>query len=148
MKSLREWKKVERRNIAKLGGMPTPNSGAIAGHKGDGRIGFDWRIEHKGTDKDHYRLTHATLSKLKKDSFSSGGTPLLMVYFRRHNRSFVAVPEYCWSDDTSGLLTMDTPLYMGPYEVPFKASVPEDNEVWVVVPDVMAQMRLSLAKKD
>jgi hypothetical protein len=136
------WKKIEQKAIEKLGGKSTPASGARPGQKADGHINFEWRVEHKGTDKDEFRINKSLLRKLESDCQESGGTPLLQISFRKYKRRLLVFPEYCLPD-TEGLEHFEFPFYAEPYDHNLIFCVEED-EYWILLSEDVAKVRLGL----
>lgn len=78
---------TEKSSASRIGGRCVPNSGAIAGMKGDiERIGpvsdqDDWLVEHKHTDKKSFRVSTNILEKIAGEAYKSNKKPALMVHF-------------------------------------------------------------------
>lgn len=61
-------------------GKRQPASGAIWGHKGDGKISGVLRMEHKETGKDRYPLKHAELLKIEREA-AGAEEPIMVLRF-------------------------------------------------------------------
>lgn len=61
-------------------GKRQPASGAIWGHKGDGKISGVLRMEHKETGKDKYSLKYAELLKIEREAAGSE-EPIMVLRF-------------------------------------------------------------------
>ena len=134
------WKKREKKIIQKYGGKPTPASGAKWWNKADGRIGSEWRVEVKGTNKEEFKVTKGILSKLLKDSTSSGGTPMLIVDFKKFNRQVVVTPDYTVKGEA---LDQGGPTTVEPYSHGYIFE--QDDRRWAVLSGELARHMFGLA---
>lgn len=75
--------KSERTAAAEIGGRQMPNSGALAGMKGDVKSP-EFLLEDKFTDKASYPLTLKVLKKAEQEAFQNRRKPLLRVTLQGH----------------------------------------------------------------
>ena len=85
----------EKRLAKKVGGLPTPASGAFWSRKGDVRS-KDLLIEHKWTGKDRYTIKAETLEKICTEAVLDGRTPVFAMDVG--GRSYVLMEEGDWID--------------------------------------------------
>lgn len=71
---------TESRLTKKLGGRQKPNSGALAGAKGDIEAGTTL-LECKSTTARSMKLEHAWLGKIAKEARDAGKTPAIAINF-------------------------------------------------------------------
>ena len=82
-RSIKEEKSVAKEIGAKL----TPQSGAKKFMPGDMYNG-EYLIEHKGTDKKNFTITHEILDKATKEAFLMSKTPVIIVTFQKSNLTY------------------------------------------------------------
>jgi hypothetical protein len=70
----------EARVAKKTGIRLTPNSGAMAGAKGDGRLP-GWAVEMKTTDKNSLAIELGWLVKITEEAAAAGLNPMLLFSF-------------------------------------------------------------------
>lgn len=68
----------ERNAAEEIGGLVMPNSGAIAGFKGDVKS-KDYLLEDKFTDAASYKLELSVLKKAEREAYQNRRKPLLRV---------------------------------------------------------------------
>jgi hypothetical protein len=89
----------ERRVMSDLGGRVQPASGALPGHKGDGRVLFRHRLEMKYTTRRSYTLTRQTLDKIRGECWGPE-RPALILEFKNNQGvtedSWAVVPYQDW----------------------------------------------------
>ena len=96
-------RKSERKVARKLGAKLTPNSGAVAGAKGDMHLG-DFLIEAKSTVNDSIGVKLDWLLKIADEALSSDRKPAIALTFThaggdpRVNGEWVAVPLHVWKE--------------------------------------------------
>lgn len=90
---------VSEGNVSKrIGGVPVPRSGALAGSKGDVKLP-EFLIEAKATTSDEFRLKFEWLGKILKEARAIGRFPALFVSFThgngrsKRNGDWVLIPE-------------------------------------------------------
>jgi hypothetical protein len=100
-------RRSEKHLAKKLGATPTPNSGAVAGAKGD--LNLDAHlIEAKSTVAATLGLKHAWLSKIAKEARSVGKSPVLTLSFvtgdgrPKPSGEWVCLPLHEWKLLTGG----------------------------------------------
>lgn len=90
----------ERKRIEAVGGRRHAGSGAFAGYKSDGSVGYEWRMENKFTTAQSYRVTVQDLRKLGSECIN-GQKPVFNIDFQdKHtgvtSESWVLIPFKAW----------------------------------------------------
>jgi hypothetical protein len=99
------WRKQEKRANALVGARDTVASGSI-GEDGDGRLFHQWRVESKGTEKEHFLLRQDVWTKLVKGALLAGEEPVLNLKFSAELYSYVVIRKELFDAVLAGTLTL------------------------------------------
>ena len=92
-------RKAEKRTARRMGGKPTPASGAMPGAKGDFSLA-DFLVENKSTVNSSFTLTLAMLAKIDVEAHGRRKAPALALQFTDgigqpiRGGAWVVIPEW------------------------------------------------------